>query len=70
MTAMLDRVPVDEITEQARQVHLWRVPLTVFAAAFFAIGWLAGATFMAIAWCGTAVKVGWLEARRRNAAGG
>lgn len=70
MTAVLDRVPVDEITERAQQVHLGRVLLTVFAAVFFAVGWLAGAVFMAIAWCGTAVKVGWLEARRRNVASG
>lgn len=68
--AVLDRVPVDDITEQAQQVHFGRVLLTVFAAVFFAIGWLAGAAFMAIAWCGTAVKVGWLEARRRNVASG
>lgn len=68
--AVLDRVPVDDITEQARQVHFGRVLLTVLAAVFFAIGWLAGAVFMAIAWCGTAVKVGWLEARRRNVASG
>ena len=68
--AVLDRVPVDEITERAQQVHFGRVLLTVFAALFYAIGWLAGAVFMALAWSGTAVKVGWLEARRRNAASG
>lgn len=66
--AVLDRVPVDEITEQARQVHLGRVVLTVLAAVLFSVGWLAGAVFMALAWSGTAVKVGWLDARRRDAA--
>lgn len=68
--AVLDRVPVDEITEQARQVHFGRVLLTVFAAVFFAAGWVAGAAFMAVAWCGTAVKVGWVEGRHRNVASG
>jgi hypothetical protein len=68
--AVLDRVPVDEITAQARQVHLGRALLTVFAAFFFAVGWLAGALFMSLAWSATAVKVGWLEARRRNVASG
>lgn len=68
--AVLDRVPVDDITDRARQVHLGRVLLTVVAAVFFSIGWIAGAAFMAIAWCGTAVKVGWVESRHRDAASG
>lgn len=62
--AVLDRVPVDEITEQARQVHLGRVVLTVLAAVLFSVGWLAGALFMSLAWAGSAVRVGWRQARR------
>ena len=61
--AVLERVPVDRISVQARDVHLGRVLLTVFAALFFAIGWTAAKTFLAVAWCGVAVKVGWQEAR-------
>lgn len=68
--AVLDRVPVDEITEGARRVHLGRVVLTVLAAVLFAVGWLAGAACMAIAWAGIAIRVGWRQARRGDVGGG
>lgn len=61
--AVLERVPVERISVEARDVHLGRVLLTVFAALFFGIGWVAAKTFLAVAWCGVAVKVGWQEAR-------
>ena len=61
--AVLERVPVDRINAQARDVHLGRVLLTVFAALFFAVGWTAAKAWLAVAWCGVAVKVGWQEAR-------
>ncbi|MBM7788863.1 hypothetical protein [Tenggerimyces flavus] len=63
---VLDRVPVDAITEQAKQVNVGRVVLTVLAALLFGLGWLVGAFVLALAWCGTAIKVGYLEGRRRE----
>jgi hypothetical protein len=64
MTALLERVvPVDEITAQARQARPGRAVLTVIAAVFFGIGWLAGRMVFALAWCAVAVKVGWQEGR-------
>lgn len=66
MTAVLDRVPVQRISTEAREVHFGRTALTVIAALFYVIGWLVAKLWLAVAWCGTAVKVGWQEARRPN----
>jgi hypothetical protein len=63
VTAVLERVPVDRISVEARSVHAGRVLLTVFAALFFAIGWVTAKAWLAVAWCAVAVKVGWQEAR-------
>lgn len=64
MTAtLLDRIPVDEITAQAREVSIGRALLTVVASVLFAIGWVAARFFFCLAWCGVAVKVGWREGR-------
>lgn len=72
MTAVLDRVPVETITEQARDVHPVRVLLAVIAGLLYGVGWVAaktlGAVWFALAWAGTAVKVGWREARTPGAA--
>ena len=67
--AVLESVPLERISAEARQVHLGRVLLTVFAALFFAVGWVAAKTFLAVAWCGVAVKVGWQEARSGSTRG-
>lgn len=68
MTAVLDRVPIDRISAEAREVRFGRTLLTVVAAILFGIGWLAakvvGLVWRAVAWCAIAVKVGWLEARK------
>jgi hypothetical protein len=64
VTAVLERVPVDRISLEARDVHAGRVLLTVFAALFFAVGWTVAKAWLTVAWCGVAVKVGWLEARK------
>jgi hypothetical protein len=61
------RVPVDEITARARQARPGRAILTAIAAILFALGWLAARTltglWLALAWSGTAVKVGWQAGR-------
>lgn len=67
MTTLTERIPVDEITEQARQVHFWRSVATVIAAVLFGLGWVAfkffAVAWFALAWCGCAVREGWREAR-------
>lgn len=63
MTAVLDRIPVERITSEAREVHVGRGVLALLALIPFLIGWLAGQTVTAVVWVGIAVKAGWLEAR-------
>lgn len=67
MTSLAERVPVDRITVEARQVHAGRTLLTLLAGFFFLAGWTAakvvGAVWLGLAWAGTAVKLGWREAR-------
>jgi hypothetical protein len=63
VTSIAERVPLDQITRQARDVQFGRVLLTVLAAVFFGIGWAAGRFFYGLAWFGVAVRVGWQEGR-------
>jgi hypothetical protein len=68
MTTLAERIPVDEITAQAREVRFWRSVLTVIAAALFGLGWLVakafGLAFLALAWTAVAVREGWREGRK------
>jgi hypothetical protein len=68
MSTLAERIPLDEITEQARQVRFWRTVLTVIAAALFGLGWVVakafGVTFLALAWSAVAVREGWREGRK------
>jgi hypothetical protein len=63
MTAVLERVPLDAITEQARQVRFWRTVLTVIAGVLFGAGWLTARAWLAVAWCAVAFREGWREGR-------
>lgn len=64
MTSVLDRVPVERIAAEARDVHVGRILLTMLALIPFAVGWIAGKVVLSIAWVGLSVKAGWIEARR------
>jgi hypothetical protein len=68
MTAMLERVPLERISAEARQARPGRTALLVIAGVLFAVGWaaakVAGVVWLALAWSATAVKVGWAEARQ------
>lgn len=65
-TSVLDRVPVDEITAQAREVKPARTALTLVAGVLFGVGWVAAKAFevlwLAVTWSWTAVRVGWESA--------
>jgi hypothetical protein len=69
---MLDRVPVERISREARQIQFRRVLLTLFAGLFFAVGWsvakMFGVLWLAVAWSAAAVKVGWQDARKTTGA--
>jgi uncharacterized membrane protein YedE/YeeE len=60
-------MPLDRIERRARQAHPGRAALTVIAAVLFGLGWAAfkacALSWLAVAWCGSAVIEGWLAAR-------
>jgi hypothetical protein len=66
VTTITQRVPLDDITRQAREVRPGRVALTVLAAVFFGLGWCAGRAFLGVAWLAVAVKVGWQAGAARG----
>lgn len=72
-TTLIDRVPVDRITAEARNIHAGRALLTLVAAVLFAVGWITAKVFIvtwaAIAWGAAAVKIGWQDARRSSGSG-
>lgn len=72
MTAVLERVPVDRITSEAKDIQFWRTLLTVLAGLLYGIGWVAAKTVAAVwraaCWAAVAVKVGWTDARKPRAA--
>ena len=63
MTALTERIPLDDITAQAQQVRPGRAALTVIAAVVFGLGWLTarlfGILWLAVMWSGVAVREGW-----------
>jgi hypothetical protein len=65
---LLDRIPVERITAEARQVHFRRTALTLLAGLFWLIGWsvakVFGALWFAGAWAATAIRIGWADARQ------
>jgi len=74
MTAVLDRVPVERITSEARKVEFVKTVLTMVAAVLYGLGWVVAkvvtVVWFALAWAGTAVKVGWVDARAGSRARG
>lgn len=74
-SSVLESVPVDRITAQARAtvatVHPGHVLMAMLAWLFVAPGWLAAQSWFALVWAFTAVKVGWTLAheQRQNRSG-
>jgi hypothetical protein len=68
VTTLAERIPLDEITAQAREVKFGRTLLTLIAAVLFGLGWLVakffGVTWLVLAWCAVAAREGWREGRR------
>lgn len=65
--AWLERLPVDDITIQAREIHPARTILTWVAGLLFAVGWLAYKTlavaWLVGAWMFVAARTGWRDAK-------
>lgn len=72
--ALIERVPVEQISKQAKQVRFWRTVATALAGLLWGIGWLAAkgcaVAWLAIVWAVVAVRVGWADARRLPREGG
>jgi hypothetical protein len=66
-TRLQDRVPIDEITADARQASPSRAFLGLVGWILFTAGWLVakifGILFLSGAWCFSAAKMGWRTAR-------
>jgi hypothetical protein len=66
---VLDRVSADAVTARARDIQFRQVALAVLAAVLFAVGWSVAKSFtvawLVVAWCAVAVKMGWVEGRRK-----
>lgn len=73
MSGLLARIPLEQITREAREIHFWRTVLTLLAGLLYGVGWVVGKAlgvlWLAGAWVVAAVKVGYREARapRREA---
>jgi uncharacterized membrane protein YedE/YeeE len=66
-TSVLDRVPVESITAQAKQVRFWRTVLTLVAGLLFGLGWVVAKAFavgwLAGAWVFVAARAGFRAGR-------
>jgi hypothetical protein len=84
LTAITQRVPLDQIGERAAAASPGRAALTVIVMVLFGAGWLAarilGAAWAGLAWSAAAAAEGWaagrtgawaahVEARRAASAG-
>jgi uncharacterized membrane protein YedE/YeeE len=71
-STLLDRVPVDRISQRARAARPGRTVLAVIAGLLFGVGWLAykacTVAWLAAVWCGSAVIEGWQASRQAEAA--
>lgn len=66
MASVLDRVPVDDITAEARSVRFGATLLTLLGFLLFALGWIVSSAWLAVCWCAVAVRAGWRQAQRRD----
>lgn len=66
--AVLERVPVDRITDKAREIRFSRSVVVALCGLLYALGWIAAKAFgllwFSAVWVGAAVVVGWTDARK------
>jgi hypothetical protein len=68
-TSLSDRLPIERIQAEAREVHFGRTLLTLLVGVFWLLGWLAGKATLALGFVWAAAKVGFKEARTSTEAG-
>lgn len=62
MTTITDRLPVTEITAEARQVRISQLLLVLFLGVFWGVGWLAGKLCLGVVMGAVSVRRGWRDA--------
>lgn len=69
MTAITERLPMDEISRKADSIRFGQVVLTLFTAPMVALGWVVGKVLLVawrvLKWNYAAVNVGWEHAQLR-----
>jgi hypothetical protein len=60
-TSVLERVPLDAITAEARQVKFGETILRLIAFLLIWAGRLAGYAWLIPVWCALAVRTGWRD---------
>jgi hypothetical protein len=67
LTSIAERVPVEQISEQARQARPGVAVAAVVASVLLGVGFLAARSlsvlWLGTAWCAIAVREGWREGR-------
>jgi hypothetical protein len=61
VTTLTERFPVDEITEQARQVRFGHTLLAAIAWLLIGFGRVLGYAWLVPVWCFLAVRTGWRD---------
>jgi len=59
--SLLDRIQVDDITAQAREVRFGETLLRLIAFLLISVGKAAGYAWLVPVWCALAVREGWRE---------
>jgi len=59
--SLLDRVPLEDITAQARQVRFSETLLRLVAFLLISLGRAAGYAWLVPVWCALAVRHGWRD---------
>lgn len=62
MTTITSRLPVSEISAEARQVHVPNLLLVLFLGVFWGAGWLAGKACLGVVMGAVSVRRGWRDA--------
>jgi hypothetical protein len=61
VTTVLDRVPLDQITREARAVRFGETLLRLVVFLLISAGKIAGYAWLVPVWCALAVRQGWRE---------
>jgi hypothetical protein len=62
-TRILDSVPVERISAEARQVNLGRLLLNLLLGVFWLLGWLLGMVSVMVGFAYASAKTGFQDAR-------